>query len=401
MVEQKWYGGRVCYESVGVGCGPVWRGRRRASARSSSSSPRPMGRCSALTSSKGGRLGGASHQYETFYTGSVILPTDVGTFRIFEPKYLDMFADLEVGDVFAHSTHERAAPDTIKRGVFEQDGLKVGIMGQGITGERPSPPPSRYPHAPSLLRCRSLLLTCGHAFLSAHTDQKKIGNGTAVGSLLSVKDVVPGPTLHSKAGELEVHYECLRRVLIKGTMGHLSSCLPLDDGPVTGDSQLEIALWKTLCEIQRLEKELGQPNAILPEALLKVCPPPEVETVPTFASRAEHQAAIWQKQSGQVLGPARTHHTPVIEINRPSKAGDGSGAYDQLLKSSSRRQELFAFAAAALVAESAHERLALLTSTSTRGKLEWTLAAARPYLQALRAEHSMYSAIKGVGKGVE
>jgi len=308
-----------------------------------------------LTSSKGGRLGGASHQYETFYTGSVILPTDVGTFRIFEPKYLDMFADLEVGDVFAHSTHERAAPDTIKRGVFEQDGLKVGIMGQGIT----------------------------------------------VGSLLSVKDVVPGPTLHSKAGELEVHYECLRRVLIKGTMGHLSSCLPLDDGPVTGDSQLEIALWKTLCEIQRLEKELGQPNAILPEALLKVCPPPEVETVPTFASRAEHQAAIWQKQSGQVLGPARTHHTPVIEINRPSKAGDGSGAYDQLLKSSSRRQELFAFAAAALVAESAHERLALLTSTSTRGKLEWTLAAARPYLQALRAEHSMYSAIKGVGKGVE
>ena len=173
MVEQKWYGGRVCYESVGVGCGPVWRGRRRASARSSSSSPRPMGRCSALTSSKGGRLGGASHQYETFYTGSVILPTDVGTFRIFEPKYLDMFADLEVGDVFAHSTHERAAPDTIKRGVFEQDGLKVGIMGQGITGERPSPPPSRYPHAPSLLRCRSLLLTCGHAFLSAHTDQKK------------------------------------------------------------------------------------------------------------------------------------------------------------------------------------------------------------------------------------
>ena len=102
-------------------------------------------------------------------------------------------------------------------------------------------------------------------------------------------------------GELEVHYECLRRVLIKGTMGHLSSCLPLDDGPVTGDSQLEIALWKTLCEIQRLEKELGQPNAILPEALLKVCPPPEVETVPTFASRAEHQAAIWQKQSGQVL----------------------------------------------------------------------------------------------------
>mmetsp|Transcript_12999 Transcript_12999/g.27414 ORF Transcript_12999/g.27414 Transcript_12999/m.27414 type:complete len:242 (-) Transcript_12999:661-1386(-) len=153
----------------------------------------------------------------TIYTGSVLLPTATGVLRIYEQKYLEAFRELGEGGMFAQSLSSNSAPETIKAGKFSQEGLEVKVLGKGIS----------------------------------------------VGTLNCVTKIVPGPTLHVKQGEIEVHYECLQRVCISGAMGHLSKTTPLHDEPSIGEpmKSLERELWKTISEIEKLEKALGRPNA--------------------------------------------------------------------------------------------------------------------------------------------
>ena len=76
-----------------------------------------------------------------------------------------------------------------------------------------------------------------------------------------VKDVLEGPTALARQGELEVRFECIRRIRIKSTLGNLSTAEFLDDHG-GGSAETETALFAALLEIAKLEKALGRHNAV-------------------------------------------------------------------------------------------------------------------------------------------
>jgi len=154
-------------------------------------------------------------------------------------------------------------------------------------------------------------------------------------------------------------------------------------------SEAEQTLWSCLVEIERLEKALGHTQCALPDSLLEVAPP---EAKNKFPSRAVAEMKIW-------LGAVDKKRPPSVNANvardrLQGKEGKKMTPYEEIGEKSYKftRQELFSFAAAALVAERTEERIALLASNSTKAKLEWALSAAKPYMEQLRTEATMYSA---------
>ena len=297
-----------------------------------------------------------SSKIPVIYTGSVLLPTDRNQFLIHEPYYLEMFRSIGVGGVFGHCLHSNAAPESMKEGSISIGDMDVGLKGPGIE----------------------------------------------VGCLAIVRDI---QEVAGNAKELIVKYECTRRffvteydktALFSSTQVEWSDDNDIDEAAVTGDVEYlkyinaaERTLWDYLLEIAKLEKALGHSKNSLPEAVMEFAPP-EIEK--RQYSRASIDEGIWK-------GTAKPKKPPTLNSSRLSKAFSNREISPYLVigentdSCRSKRQELFAFAAASLVAETSQEQLALLTSRSTRAKLEWVIAAAKPYLEMLRAENQLYKSI--------
>jgi Lon protease-like protein len=297
-----------------------------------------------------------SSKIPVIYTGSVLLPTDRSQFLIHEPYYLEMFRSIGVGGVFGHCLHSNAAPEAMSDGAITIGDMEVGLKGPGIE----------------------------------------------VGCLARVVSI------HEQAGgnskELVVKYECTRRFFVTehDETALFSSTMVewLDDTDTVNNERdadylkyldsLERNLWEALLEIAKLEKKLGHSKNSLPEAVREFAPP-EMET--KQYSRASIDEGIWK-------GTAKPKKPPTLNSNRLSSYfGNKEISPYQVIGENehecrSKRQELFAFAAASLVAETGQEQLALLTSRSTGAKLEWVIAAAKPYLEMLRAENQLYRSVK-------
>ena len=91
------------------------------------------------------------------------------------------------------------------------------------------------------------------------------------------------------------------------------------------------------------------------------------------------QVATWRRSGGQQQAGRRHAANPYAEI------AEEMGC--------SRRSEMFSFAAAGVLDMGLPERLALLLTSSTVGRLQYVLAAVRPYLQQLRTAAAMHRAL--------
>uniref|UniRef100_A0A7S1HQL6 Lon N-terminal domain-containing protein n=1 Tax=Phaeocystis cordata TaxID=118079 RepID=A0A7S1HQL6_9EUKA len=292
------------------------------------------------------------------YTSSVLLPTEEDTFHVEDPHYVDMFESVGVSGVFAHCLHGVSAPEAMR--INENAFDRVTMRGPGIS----------------------------------------------VGCLAKVTKI------EHLSGGMKVSFKCVRRCNLVKYHGVERSIFPLVDVAWQDDTDLEEVivresrteaaaqyiqyvseaeqtLWSCLVEIERLEKALGHTQCALPDSLLEVAPP---EAKNKFPSRAVAEMKIW-------LGAVDKKRPPSVNANvardrLQGKEGKKMTPYEEIGEKSYKftRQELFSFAAAALVAERTEERIALLASNSTKAKLEWALSAAKPYMEQLRTEATMYSA---------
>jgi hypothetical protein len=161
-----------------------------------------------------------------------------------------------------------------------------------------------------------------------------------------------------------------------------------DDEPV-GDLDptvdiLEREAAKLLQQIETLSRRVDPSNPVLPEALMKFRPPASAVKKTSYDTLKEagHQAAghieMW-----------RRHGSVYKTSSRPAAAA--ADPYEAIRETigKGRRQELFSFAAAQLLEMGTPERAALLLSQDTGARLNFVLAALRPYLLELQAKASL------------
>ncbi|KAI7845905.1 hypothetical protein COHA_000638 [Chlorella ohadii] len=158
---------------------------------------------------------------------------------------------------------------------------------------------------------------------------------------------------------------------------------PLADLDPTVDI-LEREAAKLLQQIETLSRRLDPSNPALPEAVMKYRPPASAVKKTSYDTLKEagHQAAghidMWRRHGSVYKKQSRA-------------AAAAADPYEAIRESigKGRRQELFSFAVAQLLVMGTPERAALLLSQDTGARLNFVLAALRPYLLELQAKASL------------
>mmetsp|Transcript_17629 Transcript_17629/g.45874 ORF Transcript_17629/g.45874 Transcript_17629/m.45874 type:complete len:385 (-) Transcript_17629:78-1232(-) len=278
---------------------------------------------------------------------TVLHPSNTGMLNVFEPRYLEMFGDLQ----------------------------------------RDTPPHSRasFVH----------ILSAQAAPPAALEDA--VGDAVRVGVLCQVTQVDKTPD-----GRMLVEYEGVRRVSIvsitQSAPYKVANVEWVDDDPVPAGEEgeeeqklaaLEAEVWACLLDIERLTKALSSkrnaPSSLPPE-IGKYAPHLDsdmtsVDYLMQEGGTAGQSIKQWMRSGSSVGKSAKSK----------SKAGgsavDPYKAVTRML--SPRRPELFSFAAAGLIDLDIPARLALLRSRDTSGRLQWVLNAIQPFQQELRTRYSL------------
>ncbi|PSC71566.1 ATP-dependent protease [Micractinium conductrix] len=147
---------------------------------------------------------------------------------------------------------------------------------------------------------------------------------------------------------------------------------------------LERETAKLLLQIERLLLLLSPGEGALPEAVRRYSPPAAVAKKTSYDAlkAAGHRAAghidMWRRH-GSVYK---------TQSQAPAAASDPYEAIREAL-GKARRQELFSFAAAQLLVMGTPERAALMLNQDTGTRLNFVIAALRPYFLELQAKASL------------
>mmetsp|Transcript_43195 Transcript_43195/g.102515 ORF Transcript_43195/g.102515 Transcript_43195/m.102515 type:complete len:373 (+) Transcript_43195:729-1847(+) len=260
---------------------------------------------------------------------TVLHPTNTGMLNVFEPRYLEMFGDLERDTApgksasFVHILSGSSAPEAAM--------------------------------------------------------EDSIGGVMRVGVLCTVLRIEKTPD-----GRMLVEYEGGRRVSVVSVFQSSPYMIAAfewfgDEDPEDGAQQKEVLalekeVWKTLLEIEQLMKKLGSSKdsgPSLPPGLGKYSPSldPSMSSVDYLiqsGSRAGHSISQWMRAGTATGGSAKS---------RSGSANSPMDPYEAVRDSMHpQRSELFSFAAASLLEMGVPERIALLRSQDTGARLQVSLS---------------------------
>mmetsp|Transcript_5609 Transcript_5609/g.15699 ORF Transcript_5609/g.15699 Transcript_5609/m.15699 type:complete len:307 (-) Transcript_5609:447-1367(-) len=241
-------------------------------------------------------------------------------------------------------------------------------------------------------------ILCGRAAPLAAMDDS-LGGVLRVGVLCTVKHVDETPD-----GRMMIQYEGIRRVSLVSIMQTLPYMIAavewFDDEPLVKPetqacvANLEKDLWKALLEIEELTRALNggrDVSAVLPPSVAKYAPNLD----------ANMTSVDYLIQDGDVAGRSISQWLRSSPDGSSTKSKSRSGftaddPYKAVRDSlNPRRTEIFSFSAACIVDMGIPERLALLRSLETDGRLQWVRSAIEPYLAELRAKAALQRTLKG------
>lgn len=275
-----------------------------------------------------------------FSSNKVLLPTDTGLITVFEPRYLQMFRDMQ------------------DKAITKAD-LRFGhILSASIPVDA-----------------------------NLESPMPKVGVAAQVKNIAQRED-----------GTLLVEYEGTRRFKIlnmwqltpyaTACASWYEDCTP----PHLHESvaSIEQDLHKLLLDVAKLNRTLDT-GAQLPESVGKYAPPPpRRRTSVDYLIESGHPAgdsiAMWLR-SGSPPGSKAS-------VKKPSATDPYQSMFDELC--AENRQELFSFAAASMLELGMAERSALLCSTDAGARMEWISTAVRSYRDDLAARASLKTALPQV-----
>lgn len=307
-----------------------------------------------------------------FESNQVLHPTAGGLLTIYEPRYLQLFKDLQTtypqgGGSFLHILSNQSAP--------------VGL-----------------------------------------TDQPRVGCAAKITSATSQVN-----------GTLLVEYEGYRRAQVLLTNSTNSTDndnvlpyttvaaewyddLPADEVETSSATSLDAAERDLAAALKALQRVMGQLSTgkSLPNAVLKYAPVPGAPRTSYDAlKKAGHKAAVaidtWRRHGsvysiGNSVNSANGQGQGEVKAKSSSSSASGRGGQlqqadpymefqQQLEGTAGRRQELFSFAAAQLLEAGTVEYSALLLTRDTEARMTFVLNAVRPYLNQLSAELAVQNAL--------
>lgn len=280
---------------------------------------------------------------------NVLHPSNTGLLNVFEPRYLEMFEDLQ----------------------------------------RDTPPGSQasFVH----------ILNAANAPPAATDDG--VGSVVRVGVLCTVRQVDATPD-----GRKLVEYEGVRRVSIISITQSLPYAVANvewvdDDAPSETEAkqipELEGRVWACLLDIEKCSRALSSKRdaaSALPPEIGKYAPKLDndmtsVDYLMQAGGAAGQSIKQWMRAGSSVGKEAKS------KSNAGGSAVDPYEAVARVM--TPRRPELFSFAAASLLDLDVPAKLALLRSLDTAGRLQWVLSAIQPFQQELRTRYTLQKTLAG------